>query len=486
MKNPRIKFNENGVIIIIVSLTLGILFILGSYFLTFTLTESKISKSQETGTAVYYLGEAGINEATWKLKNDDTTADGDPAWASDFIDAGKNPDAFGNYWSASFARTDALGGSYAVAIQNTARARGEIIVTATTTFAGGKTARRVIKTSVFKSLDSPTEDSGVFSGGASENITIGATYLKVNKGNLFCNNNLNIKSGAIVKTYDNLDTVDILEGQVLVANNLNIIASEIATSTAICAKNECTEKCQNYAPGSCPPSPVNVPLVDFDSGDPNSFKSRAQSAQDSGQCQVLCQKEDESQYQCSNQCVFTATEFENILWEVRENGTTTLNNVITYVTGSIELRGGRRLVVNGALAVDDNIDIGERYSWAKYGENDGGFSQITINRPDSTKPSGLLTKRKINFGLYSSFQDINVVGVIYANDEIKLTSAPEAFNILGGIIARKLNLTSLWQWLNITLDNEIILYGLGYIIDGVSVAPIYSPIITIEHWEESY
>lgn len=486
---PKTILNQGGVISIIAFLTLGVLLLLGSYFLIFTLTESKISKSQQVGSQIYCLAEAGINEALWKLKNDDTTADGDAAWANDFIDSDKNPYPGGGYWSATFFRSDVLGGSYTVTIQNTARARGRIISTATTTFAGEKVAQRIVKTIVFKSLASPVSESAVFSGGTSENIDLNFTYLKIDKGNLFSNNNLNISGGSQVKVYDNLETSEILEGQVKAVQNLALTGgSEIVTSTAQCAKNTCTEMCAGYTPGSesCPPDSVSVPVVDFDSSDPTSFKSRAQTAQDANECQVLCQKAGQSQYQCSTKCIFTSSEFENLLWEVGEDGTLTLNNAITYVAGSIELRGGRRLVVNGSLVADDNIAIGERYSWTKGGQKDEGFSQITINRPGPTSPSGLLAKRKINFGSYSSFQEINMVGVIYANDEIKIISVPQTFNILGGLIARKLSLTSVWQWLNVTLDNEIILYGLGYIIDGQPVTPSYSPIITVEHWEESY
>jgi len=485
----RKNFLEKGQIVIIAFLTLVMLLILGSYFLTFTLTESKISQSQVVGTKIYYLAEAGINEAIWKLKNDDTTSDGDPAWKSDFIDPNKNPYPDGTYWSATFSKTNVLGGSYAMAVQNTARGRGKITAVATTTFSGEKVAQRVVKTTVFRGLAGPTQDGAVFSGGSSENIDINFTYLKVDKGNLFCNNNLNISGGSIINVYDDPGSPETLEGQVLIVQNLAIKdTSQIATSTAICAKNECTERCQGYVPGSesCRPAPISVPLVDFDSESPNSFKSRAQAAQDAGQCQVLCQKSEQSQYQCSNQCVFTATEFDDRLWEVGQEGNLTLNNAVTYITGSIGLKGGRHLIVNGAMVADDNISIGESYSWTRQGEKQEGFSQITINQPTPTTPSGLLAKRKINFGLYSSFQDINIVGVIYANDETKLISVQKSFNVLGGIIARKLSFTSLWQWLNITLDNEKILYGLGYKIDDTPINPVYSPVIMVEHWEESY
>ncbi len=462
---------QKGTVVIITFLILAILLLLGSYFLSFTLTETRISKSQEAGTQTYYLAEAGINEAIWKLKND-------PSWASDFVDL--------DNWTATFSRS--LGeGSYEVTIQNSARGRGQIISTAALPLPEGKTTQRVVKTMVFKALGSPTRNNAIFTGGSSENIEIKFSRLRIYDGNLFSNHNLDIKLASTIELYDNITTTD-TEGLALAVGNLNKSAASTITAEAICAKNECTEKC-----AACPPEDIGgLPVVDFFSDYPecnpplNSFKCRAQAAQDALECQVLC-----NGASCVSQpdkCIYSASDFEDLLWEVGQGGTLTLNNEITYVTGDINLKGGRHLIVNGILVADDNIYIGERYSWTKGGQKDEGFSQITINRPTTESPSGLLTKRKIDFGPYCAFQPINITGVIYANDEVSMVSVPESFNILGGIIARKLSLTSLWQWLNITLDNDIILYGLGYLIDGevVTLNPEFSPIITIDHWEESY
>lgn len=485
---------SQGTVIIITFLILVALLLLGSYFLIFTLTESRISKSQKTGTQTYYLAEAGINEAIWKLGNDDITADGDPAWETDFIDCdNKNPDPSGDYWTAEFTRSFGDGSSYQVTIQNSACGRGKIISTSTLSLPGGKTAQRIVKTAVFKALASPVKDSAILSGGSSENIDIKFSKLRIYDGNLFSNHNLDIKGASTVEVYDNPATLDDsetpeienLEGQVLAVGNLNKSVASTLTAEATCTKNVCTDKCLPAGSG-CPPDSVSVPLVDFDSPGPPcySFKCRAQAAEDSLECGVLC-----NGASCTtqpNKCIYSASEFEDILWEVRQGGTLTLNNVITYVTGNIDLRGGRHLVVNGALVADDNIYIGERYSWTRGGQKDEGFSQITINRPTSESPSGLLTKRKINFGLYSSFQPIDIIGIVYANDEVSMVSMPESFNVVGGIIARKLSLTSIWQWLYITLDNDIIRYGLGYRIDSEEIKPTFSPVITIDHWEESY
>lgn len=474
---------SKGTILLITFLILGVLFILGTYFLTFTLTESRISKSQEAGAKTYYLAEAGINEAIWKLKNDNTTADGDAAWSDDFIDPAKNPDGEGNYWSASFSRSLAQG-SYTVTIQNSALAKGEIISISTVSFPKGGAAQRVIKTTVFKALASLTEDSAIFSGGTSENIDIKFSNLRIYDGNLFSNHNLDIKWWSTVEVYDNPGTAE-LEGKVLVAGNLIVSADSTltATSDAICAKNSCATNCDGYPPADtgCPPDSDSLPLVDFDSVSQYSFKTRAQNVQDLGGCEVLC-----NGILCDNRCVFSESDFEDLLWQVGQDGTLTLNSEITYITGDIELRGGCRLVVNGVLVADDNIYIGEKYSWTRGGQTHSGLSWVTINRPTNQSPSGILTKRKIKFGPYSSFQAIDITGVIYANDAMSIESVPESFNVVGGVIARKISLSSVWQWLNITLDNDIIWYGLGYKINGDIIEPSFSPIITIDHWEESY
>ena len=64
------KAGEKAAISIIAFVILMTLFLLGSYFLNFVLTDSRISKSQDVASRTYYLAEAGINELIWKLKND--------------------------------------------------------------------------------------------------------------------------------------------------------------------------------------------------------------------------------------------------------------------------------------------------------------------------------------------------------------------------------------------------------------------------------
>lgn len=503
----KIKFEKSllqkGTVLVIAFVIMGVLLILGVYFLSFSLTESKISQSQTKSIQTYYLAEAGINKAIWKLKNDDeaTAIDGDVPWATCFVTTtAECGDCLG--WSATFSTsTDGLvpNSSVTVAIKNSTStcARGRITATSTLTLPGGKTAQRVIETMVFKSLDSPTQDAAVFSGGTSENVDVDNSKIKV-YGNLFCNHNLDIDDDSIVEIYRSAATST--DGKALTVGNL-LGSDEIATSVAKCAKNMCetTSTCactnpdefQECTTSQCRPQPISTPIVDFDSPTSTSFKERASSTEAAGDCQVFCKKEGQATTTCSTECLFEdPDDFEDLLWQVREGGILTLGTTatptITYVTGPIDLKGGRHLVVNGALVADGTINIGESYKWTRGDQKDEGNSQLTINRPTATTTSGLLTKAKINFGQYSSLTPTTITGVICANDEIRLVSLPESFTVTGGIIGRKLAFTSVLQWFTFVLDNEVIRYGLGYKIDNQIITPAYSPIVTVEHWEETY
>ncbi len=303
-----------------------------------------------------------------------------------------------------------------------------------------------MRTRVFKSQNqSPVENSAIFTGGPSDVISFMAGEMNIYNGNLFSNNNLILQLISNLSVYDNPETSE-EEGKVLVVNNINKSLLSTIQSTAKCSKNMCVGNCDK-----CPPDPISMPMIDFDSADPDSYKSRAQAAG----------------------TVYTSSAFENLLWQ---NQNLTLNNEVTYVTGPIELRGGQTITINGgALVADGTITIGERYCWVKSGDIRCGNSKITVNHV-SGQPSGIMTKDKLNVGIYAN--RIDITGLLYVNDEFKLVSLPQSFNIVGGILARKMSFTSIWQALNITLDNDLINEAIGN--------PTYSPVVQIDHWEETY
>jgi hypothetical protein len=82
---------------------------------------------------------------------------------------------------------------------------------------------------------------------------------------------------------------------------------------------------------------------------------------------------------------------------------------------------------------------------------------------------------------------MDIRGLLYASDEIKFVSLPWLFRVYGGIIGRKFSVISIWASLNVHLDNTIIteaIWGGSQPPEGGT--PPFSPVVTIEHWEESY
>ncbi|MFA4940989.1 MAG: hypothetical protein WC582_00090 [Patescibacteria group bacterium] len=409
MKILEIK-NNKGVAIIMTILLMSLILFLSLYFLSFSLTEKKISHSQSSGEKTYYLAEAGIAEMVWRLKNNE-----------DY----KNNFESNSSWATSFTRNNPFGadsGSYTVSITNTSRAHGEISSVGTIGV-GDSISQRVIKTVVYKALgQSGVEDSTVYADG---NIDITAGIVNFRNGSAYSNNIFNLNLGSDI-------TVD---SDLKAAGNYN----KSWTSTDHIAGSIYAH---NYPPE---PDPISMPAIDFDSVSPASYKNIAD-------------------------VIYTSAEFEDLM---EDNQDLILNNPITYVDGDVELRGGQSLTVNGLLVVGRDFIVGSGYCWSwRCGNN-----SITVNHTEG-EPSGILAKRKIYFKLWTG--NIDISGLVYANDQLDILSFPLGFNfdVVGGLISRKLTITSVWQPINITHNNDYLVEVLG--------ATDFSPVITVEHWEEEY
>lgn len=464
--------NQRGAIAIIAFLTLSIMLLLGAYFLSFSVVELRISKSEQIGKSAYYLAEAGINQAIWKLRND-------IEWLSCFSSSSIVYNCDCENWSSSFNQDTsnlAENSSVAVSIQNSECGRGQITATSTQAF-GPLVSQRVVKTQVFKA-------AGIFSPEAllgDGNVDTYQSILSVFDGNLSADGNIEFRKQSSVSVYDD-SAPEEQKGQVLAGGNITISQSTL-TASSTCSANMCTELCEGYAPGltSCPPEEVVIPVVDFDSEDPNSYKNKAAAAESFGLCRALC-----NGVECSTQCVFTQSEFDNLLADAGEGGTLTLESStsdglfsVYYVDGSFELRGKRNLIVNGALVVGGNALIGETRAWG----GGSGNSQITISDPGLGVPSGILTKGNVKFGKYSSSAATSIVGLVYTLGNFELTNVPHLIEITGGqIAAGNFQLTSVSQGVNIYSDSVIITEGLLWGLGD----PLNSPVISVEHWEESY
>lgn len=331
-------------------------------------------------------------------------------------------------WTMDYTRNSALypNASYRIQITNSEMAKGDIIVTASLSL-GSNTTQRVVKTSVYKAMgESVIGRNGEYADG---NIDMSGSVLKVYNGGFFSNGNIIINFWSIINA----------DGDVAAVGNINVNQSSsiIASST----------RSLNHPPA---PAPIPMPAVSFDNAnDPLSYKSRA------------------------NQ-VYTATQFSDLLYSKR--GQTLTLDGITYVTGAVDIYGSNDLIINGTLVADGNIVVGKNTLFCCWGSNCLNRADITINNVSSSSPSGLLSKGRIDFEL--CMNSFNSKGLVYANDKINILSLPYSINVVGALIARKLTLTSLWQGVNITYDNTVVNSGLG--------SATFSPVVTVDHWEEEY
>jgi len=410
----KITKNNKGVALIVTILLMSLILFLAIYFLNFSLTEERIARSQAWGAKTYYLAEAGVQEMVWRLKNNET-------YKTNFE---TDPT-----WTTSFTRDDPFGagsGSYTVTITNSALAHGKIVSVGTIDI-GGKTSQRIVEIYVYRAMGQGGAEIGDNCGYADGNIDISFSVVNFYNGSAHSNN---------VFTINGLSTVNIDTDLNAVGNYNESWLSNVNIGGEI------------YAPGypNGPASEVDMPAVDFDSDDPGSYKNIAD-------------------------IVYSEDDFEDLMWN---NQNLVLNDPITYVEGDVELRGGQQLTINGLLVVERDFEVGHSYYW---GWARGGRSSVTVNHTEG-QPSGILAKRKVYFKFWTGEVDID--GVVYASDQLNVLSFPFGFNFdaNGGLISRKLTITSVWEPINITRNEEILTSTLG--------VTEFSPVITVEHWEEEY
>jgi hypothetical protein len=405
---------DKGIALIVTILLMSLILLLSIYFLNFSLTEGRIAHSQSYGAKTYYLAEAGIAEMVWRLKNDatyETNFETDPSWQETFVR--NNP--FGPE-----------SGSYTVTITNSDLAYGEIVSTGAINIGDG-TNQRVVKTQVYRAMGSgDIDDNGGYADG---NIDISLSNVDFYNGSSHSNLNFIVNGASTV----NIDT------------DLNVVNNFVKSDLS-----EVNVAGVTYAANVDPPGPaeeIEMPAVDFNSADANSYINIAD-------------------------VIYTQAEFETLM---ENNQSLTLNDPITYVEGDIDARGGQTLIINGLLVVERDFDIGRKECWQ--GVTRCGNSSLTINHTEE-QASGILAKRKVEFNSWSGNMNIN--GIVYATDQLNILNFPLGynFNVIGGLLSRKLTITSSWQTINITYDSETISSSLS--------ATEFSPIITVEHWEEEY
>lgn len=396
--------NNKGFIILLVVIIISLLLLLAFYFLDFIITDTRISQSHKLATKTYYLAEAGINEAIWKLTNDSD-------WNNNFT---TNPT-----WQDIINRIGVfdVDDGYQVTVQNIEVANAEITSTAFIN-TSNQTSQRIVKTKVYKSLNPLLEEQ--ISIYAKDDISLHGVNMDINESNTFSDDDTTLNFFSTLNVDGNVSAID----------NISISWTSTINASALYSNN--------YPPS---PDPIDMPQIDFDSADPNSYLNRADQ-------------------------VYSQGEFSSFL---NNNPNATLNG-ITYVQGNINIPKGITLTINGVLVIDGNFKIG--ISGWPFWQPD---PKIYVNKIGS-EPAGILSKKTITFGALIDEAVIN--GLLYAGNTLRINNITFALTLTGGMIAYDVDFNSLWQPITVNYEPDVINTTLGNAAT--------SPVINIEHWEEEY
>ncbi len=408
IKNPQ---QEKGFALVITFIVLLLLLLLGVFFIGFVITEFKIAVSQKVGVRAFFLAESGVEEAIFKVKNDST-------YKNNFEQGTFDPS------SGTFSRTLVFADGESYTVEIVSLAPGEAQVTSYGYFATGEgTAQRKVKVKIIKGLNpNPTWDKAVY---ASDDIDFFATNTDIT-GNIYAKDDIDIWGFSDVDVTGNADAYDEIDKSFF--SSFDVTGEKHDSVT--------------YPP---PPDEIEMPQIDFDSDNSNSFLSQAEEVG----------------------TVYTQNQFKNLL----KNSPVTLDGII-YVKGEIDIKKNQSLTVNGILVADGDIKVGMTSLFPLFGD-----SGLVINTPSDSGPSGILTKGKIKIGVHA--KDVSISGLAYACDEFRLFNFSSNISLTGGIIAREVNILTAWQAPNIIFDADRIN---TILIQEASE----SPTIEVEHWEEEY
>jgi len=419
---------KNGYILVPTIVILSVILAL-VYFLTDGLiSELAISFNQKGASLSFNLAEAGVQEAIWRVQNENSTK-------STFLNTTNG--------TTNFSHNNALinGGSYSVSIQNTARAAADIVSTGYYAI-GNKTAQRKIIVKITKANTPPpyNYDGAIFTGGSTgeEDVTLR-------------NMTLNITGSHSIDDDNDPLTPMITEpwGSLLSSRDVWFTDSTINVSRDILANRNIRNNDSSITVGGTindyASQTLNMPAIDTSSTNPGSYKSLAQTY---------------GHY-------YTNSQFQDLI----DSGNVNLSGIV-YVSGSqgVIISNNHSLTINGILVSEGSIDVG---SPSKKGT-------FTINHTEG-QPSGVITMSK--FTVWANGV-VSINGLVYIGDRFSFdpydshTPTSQNINVTGGFLSRRLEGTGP-RILNINFNQD-------YINEALLPNPNETPIIQTQHWEEEY
>lgn len=390
---------KTGFALIATTIITAILLLAGSYFISTTISDVRIARSHAATVRAYYLAEASTALMLNKLQTDVTLTN---AFTEGTLTQANSTTTRSNLFTVG----DSIS-TYAISAD---RGEATIFVSANTPL-GSTAVTRKIATKISRALGSALSDYSVLTGGNYEDLelTIDAIF---SGGIMFANDDIKIENGATITAQGSVrahDKVEIASGSTL---NLN-------------------GKIKEGQPR------VDMPAVDFDSNDPNSWRSRAT-------------------------LVMTPPQFDAL-----PNGSS-LTGII-FVNGSPgDLR--KDLTVTGVLVLNGSFEI-------------EAPAHLRILSPDGNQSSGLFARDSLEIE-----NSTYVEGLVYASNYLEIeydnsdTSGTLDVTVRGGLMGRQIRLSRDRAGpvaILITHDDNLISRAL-------TSEAATAPLIDIGHWEEQY
>jgi len=427
--------SSQGFAIIIVVILISIILIFAGGFALMSIIENRATNSQTQSIKAYYNAESGIQEAIWKIQNNSE-------WRDNFEN---DPE-----WEETIERTNLFseGGSYTVQISNSDLSEANLSSLGKQIIRSDTQARRTVGAMIYQAGDAGEEAEDPEDGGGGDSGNEEAVEIPdMDNTVLAADNGLNF-SGVVANITGNIysdSDIDVrLWSDVDVSQNaraigdISIDVNSSMSSAGIFA--------QNYPPI---PDVLESPYVGFDSpGDSLSIKARAT---------VLNQ-------------VYTAEEFNSLL----EQTPNLSKNGAVYVTGTVSIERGESITINGALAADGSITIGNIWQW--WDPCVANDAQVTINHV-AGNPAGLFSKGQITIN--TCVGDVYVNGVIYAGESFNMASIENNFILEGGVVAQEIQWTGIWNGISLIFDEDAM-------NDTLRTGSGFAPLISFDHWEEEY
>lgn len=331
MFHPAISTKKrSGFIIIAVSLVITALLFMAGYMVEQSISETRISKSENSATKAYYVAEAGVNNAIYLLKNDST-------WKNGFLAGTLN--------NISSSQNSVFSNAASYEISATSISPGVVDITTTGYFTiGNKQSKRQIKTRLARATGNNTEwEQSVYTGGGGGNNG----FLNVERdcsatgGTLHANQNFKVKKA----------TLDVYDG--IVSSSNNII--ENAGGQIILHNSTQQEDVDD----------IDMPSLDIDSSSPTSLKNRA------------------------NQ-TYTATAFANLASGTILNGITFVSGNAVWTNKNLTING--ILAASGDITINlsSNKTITVNSSASGSGLASKGTITITLNSSSTATINGLI------------------------------------------------------------------------------------------------